>query len=201
MMGVIPVREAMALATQQNLDLVEVAPNADPPVCRVMDFGKYRYNLSVKEKDAKKHQQSRALKEVKFHANVEPHDLQIKINHTQRFLEKGHKVKLSLMFRGRENAHRELGFDLIKRVLKDCETVCIVDMAPKMMGRSIIAMIGPRAKKEMVGKSTSTETEPRPPVSPPRSQPPAPSSPSAIPAPVAPAPDAAKPVDTTTAIC
>lgn len=148
-MGVILTREAIQLAVAANLDLVEISPNADPPVCRIMDFGKYRYNESVKEKKAKKQAKmhNRPLKEIKFHVNVGDHDYQTKINHAKAFLEKGHKVKVSLMFRGREGAHRALGFAVIERVLKDCQSVAVVDMAPRMMGRSIISVLGAKAAK------------------------------------------------------
>ena len=105
MVGVMPTREALKLAQAAELDLVEVSPNADPPVCRIMDFGKFRYDESVKRKESRKQSRthSRALKEVKFHANVGEHDYQTKVNHARAFLEKGHKVKISLQFRGREN--------------------------------------------------------------------------------------------------
>ena len=148
MVGVIPTRDAMKMAQQQGLDLVEISPNADPPVCRVMDFGKFRYEESLKEKQARKHQHKRTLKEVKFHANVAEHDYETKINHARGFLEKGHKVKISLTFRGRENAHRELGIQLVNRVVKDCEELSVIDMAPRMMGRSVIALLGARSGKE-----------------------------------------------------
>ena len=147
MMGVMETRDARALADKRGLDLVEVSPNADPPVCRVMDFGKFRYDESRKRKQARKHAHSHVVKEIKFHANVAEHDYQTKANHVREFLAKGHKVKISLTFRGRENAHRELGFALIERVLKDCEDVSHVDMAPRMMGRSIVAILGVRATK------------------------------------------------------
>ena len=150
MAGVMPTRDALKLAQQEGLDLVEISPNADPPVCRIMDFGKFRYDESVKRKKAKKQQHVRTVKEIKFHANVAEHDYQTKIDHAKAFLEKGHKVKLSLQFRGRENAHRELGFQVVARALKDCEGMSVVDMAPRLMGRSIIAMLG--AKPAKTGK-------------------------------------------------
>ena len=137
----------MKLAQQENLDLVEIAPNADPPVCRVMDFGKFKYEQSLKRKEARKHSQTRPVKEMKFHPNVAEHDYLTKVNHTKDFLEKGHKVRLTLTFRGRENAHRELGFEVVQRVLADCGEVGIVEMPPKMMGRNIVAMLGCRAQK------------------------------------------------------
>ena len=152
MLGVVPTREAMKLAQQQGLDLVEVSPNADPPVCRIMDFGKYRYEESIKQKQARKHQHRRAVKEIKYHANVAEHDYQTKLNHARDFLEKGHKVKFSLRFRGRENAHRELGFEMINRVIKDCEDLSTVEMAPRMVGRSVVSLLGTRSAKTPVKK-------------------------------------------------
>ena len=147
MIGVITTREALKLAQNENLDLVEISPNAEPPVCRIMDFGKYRYDESVKRKKAKKQQHARSVKEIKFHANVAEHDYQTKLNHARGFLEKGHKVKLSLQFRGRENAHRELGFQVIERAVKECEDLSVLDMKPKLMGRSIISMLGAKSAK------------------------------------------------------
>ena len=147
MIGVMQTRDAMKLAQAKGLDLVEISPNAQPPVCRIMDFGKYRYDESMRKKQARKHAQRHSLKEIKFHANVADHDYETKVNHIREFLEKGHKVKVSLQFRGRENAHRELGFELIGRVLKDCEDVGSVDMAPRLMGRMIVAMLGSRVSK------------------------------------------------------
>jgi translation initiation factor IF-3 len=147
MLGIVATKDALRMAQEQGVDLVEVSPNADPPVCRIMDFGKFRYEEGRKKKTARKNQQSHAVKEMKFHANVADHDYATKVAHIRDFLEKGLKVKISLTFRGRENAHRELGFQLVGRVLKDCETVGVVEMSPKMMGRSIIAMMGARAAK------------------------------------------------------
>jgi translation initiation factor IF-3 len=149
MLGVIPTRDALRLAQDQGLDLVEIAPNAEPPVCRVMDFGKYRYEESLKNRKARQQSaaHSKSVKEMKFHANVEEHDYQTKVRHVREFLQDGHKVKLTLQFRGRENAHRELGMQLVSRVLKDCEDVGAVEMAPKMIGRLIVAMLGVRTGK------------------------------------------------------
>lgn len=144
-----PTREALRLAIEEGLDLVEISPNADPPVCRIMDFGKFRYEESIRLKNVRKqaHVHNRAVKEVKFHANIAEHDYEYKVNHVQDFINKGHKVKLSLQFRGRENAHREIGFEVINRVLKDCAETCVIDMEPKMMGRSIVALLGPKTGK------------------------------------------------------
>lgn len=147
MMGIIDTSRARALATERGLDLVEISPKADPPVCRIMDFGKFRYEEGRKERLARKRQQSHAVKEVKFRPNVGEHDYQTKVNHLKDFLGKGHKVKLTLMFRGREHAHRELGFQLLERVIQDVDDISTVDMAPRMMGRSAVAMLSSRAAK------------------------------------------------------
>ena len=147
MVGVVATRDALKLAQDQGLDLVEVSPNADPPVCRIMDFGKFRYDESIKQKEARKHAHRNVIKEVKFHANVGDHDFQTKITHMREFLEKGHKVKLTLTFRGRENVHKELGFEVVSRALKACEDICVVDMQPKLMGKNITALMGCKAPK------------------------------------------------------
>lgn len=129
------------------MDLVEVSPNADPPVCRIMDFGKFRYEESLRQKQARKSKHKNQVKEVKFHANVEEHDYQTKMKKVRKFLEKGHKVKVSLQFRGRENAHRELGFELVKRVVAEVDDLGNVEMAPKMVGRQIVCMVGTKSAK------------------------------------------------------
>ncbi len=141
------VSEAMSIAVKAGLDLVEVSPNAEPPVCRVMDFGKFKYEQARKEREARKHQHAAEMKEIKFHANVADHDFATKINHIRGFIEKGMKVKCSLYFRGRENAHRELGFEVINRVLKSCEDMAAPDMMPKLIGSSIVMVLGPRSGK------------------------------------------------------
>ncbi|OVE74111.1 translation initiation factor IF-3 [bacterium B17] len=149
MLGVMPTAEARKLAQEAGLDLVEISPNADPPVCRIMDFGKFRYDESIRQKKSRKQSRahSRPMKEIKFHANVAEHDYHTKVNHIKKFLEKGHKVKVSLQFRGRENAHKELGFEVINKVLQDCEGLCVVDMKPKLVGRNIAAVLGTKSSK------------------------------------------------------
>ena len=147
MVGVVTVSEAMSIAVRAGLDLVEVSPNAEPPVCRVMDFGKFKYEQARKEREARKHQHAAEMKEIKFHANVADHDFETKVNHIRGFLQKGMKVKCSLYVRGRENAHRELGFEVMNRVLKSCEDVCQTDMLPKLIGSSIVMVLGPRSAK------------------------------------------------------
>ena len=151
MIGVLPTDKAKTMAKERGLDLVEISPNADPPVCRIMDFGKYRYDEKRKERAARKRQHNLALKEIKFHANVEEHDYQTKLNNIRKFLTKGHKVKLSLYFRGRENAHRELGFQVLERAMKDCEDVGTVDVPTKLIGRGLVGIVAPRQSKPKSG--------------------------------------------------
>jgi translation initiation factor IF-3 len=146
--GVMLTREAQALAKRQGLDLVEIAPNAKPPVCRIMDYGKFKYDKEKKQKQAKRHQSATKLKEIKFHANVGEHDYQTKLRHAKEFLEAGHRVKFSLYFRGRENAHRELGFELMNRVAQDCEGIGQIEQAPKLMGRNLLMLVYPKPQKE-----------------------------------------------------
>ena len=162
MVGVMTVSEAMAIAVRAGLDLVEVSPNAEPPVCRVMDFGKFKYEQARKEREARKHQHAAEMKEIKFHANVADHDFETKINHIRGFLQKGMKVKCSLYFRGRENAHRELGFDVMNRVVKVTEDTAQPDMPPKLIGSSIVMVLGPRAGKPAAPRPDSHAGESRP---------------------------------------
>lgn len=148
MLGVIAIDEALRRSRDQNLDLVEISPNADPPVCRIMDFGKYKYELNRKEKEARRSQIHAAdLKEIKFHANVGDHDFETKMRHILNFLADGRKVKASLYLRGRENIHRELGFEVIKRVIKASEAVSSTDGPPRTLGSSIMVLLIPKSVK------------------------------------------------------
>jgi translation initiation factor IF-3 len=150
MIGVITVSEAMQIAVRNNLDLVELSPNAEPPVCRIMDYGKFKYEVNRKEREARKHQHAAEMKEIKFHANVGDHDFETKVGHIRGFLEKGMKVKSSLYFRGRENAHREIGFDVMQRVVKACEDLSVLDMTPKLIGNSIVMVMSARPNRPAV---------------------------------------------------
>ena len=162
MIGVVTISEAMSMAVRSGKDLVEVSPNADPPVCRIMDYGKFKYEQSRKDRDARKHQHAAEMKEMKFHANVGEHDFATKVNHIRGFLEEGIKVKCSLFFRGRENAHRELGFAVMQNVLKGCESLSSVDMTPKLIGNSIVMVISPRTGKPVGHKETLAGAMPAP---------------------------------------
>ena len=140
-LGILPTYEALQKARQANLDLVEVAPTAQPPVCRIMDFGKYKFELAKKDKEARKNQATQKIKEVKFHTSVDDHDYAFKVRHIREFLDEGHRVKVSLMFRGREQAHTDLGHLLMRLVMKELEDVARMDRAPEQMGRFINMMV------------------------------------------------------------
>ena len=148
MLGVMPTNQAQRMAEQQGLDLVEITPTAVPPVCKIMDYGKFRYEESIKAKQQRKAQKAQQVKEIKFHPGTDTGDLEHKLRQIRQFLGEGNKVKLTLQFRGRENQHRELGEDMIARVLDMLKDECTVEQAPKTLGRIHGCLIGPpRAKK------------------------------------------------------
>jgi translation initiation factor IF-3 len=140
-LGVMKLQDALRKAQSLGLDLVEVAPTANPPVCKIVDFGKFRYDLSKQDKDRKA--TTSKLKEVKFRVNIDPHDYLIKVRHAEQFLDKGNKVKFQLQFRGREMSHKELGDQLMRRLRDDLLTMGQVEMEPKLMGRNISMVISP----------------------------------------------------------
>ena len=133
------------MADEAGLDLVEISPNADPPVCKIMDFGKFKYETQKKEAEARKKQKIIEIKEVKFRPNTDVHDYDVKMRNVIRFLENGDKVKVTLRFRGREMAHIDLGRNLLERVASDIEEIGKVENMPKMEGRQMVMMIGPVA--------------------------------------------------------
>lgn len=139
--------EAISRAQAAGMDLVDVASQADPPVCRVMDYGKHQYQQSKRQRDAKKKQHQHKVKEIKFHPNIDTHDYQTKLSHALAFLSKGDNVKISMFFRGREMAHAELGMEVMKRALEDIGEAASVDSPPKHTGRMIAMMLSPKAKK------------------------------------------------------
>ena len=138
--------EAIEMAYDNDMDLVEVSPNADPPVCRIMDFGKYLFEQNKKAHAARKKQKQIHVKEVKFRPGTEEHDYQIKLQKLVRFLTQGDKAKVTLRYRGREMAHQELGVKLLKRVETDLEELAIVEQFPKMEGRQLVMVITPKKK-------------------------------------------------------
>jgi len=143
-LGVIKLERAAQLAKEASLDLVLVAETADPPVCRIMDFGKLCYEQKKKMKDQKKHQQAQKVKEIKFRINIDEHDYEYKINHAVEFLSKGCKLKVTLMFKGREMAHTEMGFELIKRITESLKDVGAIESPPKLLGKNINAAFNPK---------------------------------------------------------
>lgn len=147
MVGVVATRDAQRMAQQQGLDLVEMQPNAEPPVCRIMDYGKFKYDEGMKKKQARKQQQKTDVKEVKFHANVDKHDLEIKERRMREFLAAGNKVKLTLAYRGRENAHKDLGYEVIQQVIKDMEDIANCEQPPKLLGKLLGALLSPKSQK------------------------------------------------------
>jgi translation initiation factor IF-3 len=146
-LGIMPLRDALALAQQRGLDVVEVSPNANPSVCKLLEYGKFRYEQTKQEREARKHSTAWRIKQVKFHVNISEHDYQIKVRHVQDFLEKHMKTKVSLMFRGREMAHQELGMQIMQRLAKEVVTHGVVEAAPKLIGRSIHMVISPLSAK------------------------------------------------------
>lgn len=145
--GVVPITEALRLASETGLDLVEVSPNAQPPVCKLLDYGKFKYEQEKKTKESNKRQKQLRLKEVRMQPKIDEHDLRFKTKHIQGFLEEGSKVKVTVRFRGRELAHTELGRDVLDKVLGLLEIPHTVERAPMMEGRFMSMFVGPKAKK------------------------------------------------------
>jgi translation initiation factor IF-3 len=158
-LGILQPFEALKLARERGLDLVEVSPTAVPPVCRIQDYGKFLYEKDKSDRAARKKQKVIVVKEVKFSVTVDEHDYQTKKNQAVRFLTDGDKVKASLRFRGRQMAHRELGYAIVNRVIQDTSTVAQVEFMPRMEGTTLHAILAPR--KDMPKKVVSTVHEPR----------------------------------------
>ena len=143
-LGIVSLRDGLRKAEELDLDLVEVASQVNPPVCRIMDFSKYKYEQEKREREAKKHSKVGQLKEIRLRPSIDEHDYQIKISHAKEFLEKGKKVKVCLFFRGREMAHQDIGRHLMERVSKDLASASKVDKPPKQLGRAIIMILCPK---------------------------------------------------------
>ncbi len=143
-MGIVATDEARALAAERGLDLVEVAPNARPPVCRLMDYGKFKYEQARKNREAKKKQHVVNVKEVKLRPKIETHDIEFKLRHARRFLEEGNKVKFTLMFRGREVTHPELGVRLLQQVKEELDEIAAIESDIQHEGRTMTLMLAPR---------------------------------------------------------
>jgi len=144
MVGVVPVRQAMQLAEEAGLDLVEISPNADPPVCKILDFGKFKYAAQKKRNEARKKQKVIEIKEIKMRPGIDDHDYDVKMRAARRFLEEGDKVKVTLRFRGREMVHQELGAKVLDRVREELDAVAKVEQFPRLEGRQMVMVIAPK---------------------------------------------------------
>ncbi|WP_150046590.1 MULTISPECIES: translation initiation factor IF-3 [Methylomonas] len=145
--GIVSITEALQTAYDADMDLVEISPNADPPVCKVMDFGKYQFEQNKKLQAAKKKQKQIQIKEIKFRPGTEEGDYQVKLRSLIKFLNEGDKTKITVRFKGRELSHRELGMDLLKRIETDLDEVAAVEQFPKLEGRQMVMVMGPKKKK------------------------------------------------------
>ncbi len=154
-LGIMPPFEALKIARSKSLDLVEVAPNANPAVCRIINYGKFLYQLNKRQHEARKHQKSIELKEVKFRPRTSEHDFETKRNHILRFLQDGSKVKATIMFRGREMAHKNLGFRMMQRLVEELSEAGQVETRPKLEGPNLTAIIAPK-------KASKSSSAPRP---------------------------------------
>ena len=138
---------ALKLAAEQNLDLVKIAPQAKPPVCKIMDYGKYRFEQAKREKEARKNQKVIDIKEIRLSLNIDTHDFNTKLSHAKKFIASGNKVKVSIRFRGREMGHPEIGSEIMKRFAASCEDVANVEKPAKLEGRSMIMFLAPKPLK------------------------------------------------------
>jgi translation initiation factor IF-3 len=145
-LGIMETAEALRRANEANLDLVEVAPNSRPPVCRIMDYGKWKYQQKKKEQKAKTHAKANEIKEIRLRPGTDPHDLQIKTKRARKFFEDGHKCQFTILFRGRQMAHRDIGFNLFNDIARDFEDIAHVEMAPRVQGRRMTMMMAPGVK-------------------------------------------------------
>jgi translation initiation factor IF-3 len=161
--GIVSVQDALRRARDQDLDLVEVAPQANPPVCRIMDYGKYKYERDVRQKEARKKQQRVEVKEIKMRPKIDPHDYGTKKGHVVRFLNAGARVKVTIMFRGREMAHTELGRKLLDRLADDLKELATVDAFPKLDGRNMVMVVAPiRRPPQKAERTDGGEVAPEP---------------------------------------
>lgn len=159
--GIVRIEDALRLAQEADLDLVEVAPDAKPPVCKLMDFGKFKYESAMKARDARRNQTNTVLKEIRFRLKIDPHDYGTKKGHVERFLKAGDKVKVMIMFRGREQSRPEMGMRLLQRLAEDVADLGFVESTPKQDGRNMVMVIGPLKKKTEVKTEAVKEAKSR----------------------------------------
>ena len=146
-LGILPIAKALDAAYAKDLDLVNISPNAQPPVCKIMDYGKYRFEQAKREKEAKKNQHVVEVKEIRLSLNIDTHDFETKVNHAKRFLTSGNKVKVSIRFRGREMAHTENGITTMQQFAEACQEFGNLEKAPKLEGKSMMMFLAPKPKK------------------------------------------------------
>lgn len=156
--GIVSIETALQMAIDADLDLVEVAPESRPPVCKLMDFGKFKYEAAQKAREARKNQTNTVVKEMKLRPKIDQHDYETKKGHIERFLKAGDKVKVTIMFRGREQSRPELGFNLLKRLAEDIADVAIVEAAPLQDGRNMVMVLGPNRGRSSAKKKVETAT-------------------------------------------
>ena len=157
--GIVRIEDALRLALEADLDLVEVAPMAKPPVCKLMDFGKYKYEAALKERESRRNQTHTVIKEMKLRPKIDPHDYETKKGHVERFLKAGDKVKITIMFRGREQSRPELGLRLLARLAEDVEELGFVEAAPKQDGRNMLMVLAPHKRKSESATRAKAERE------------------------------------------
>lgn len=157
--GIVPTNEALAIAEDAGLDLVEVAPNAKPPVARMMDYGKYKYEEAMKEREARRKQANSQLKEIRFRLKIDDHDFETKKGHVERFLKQGDKVKVMIMFRGREQSRPEMGVKLLKRLADGIGDLATIEMEPRQDGRNMIMVLAPTRKKQQTKSEQRRQRE------------------------------------------
>jgi translation initiation factor IF-3 len=156
--GVTAIDAALKMADEIGLDLVEISPDANPPVCKIMDFGKYKYEIAQKAREARQNQTHIVVKEMRLRPKIEPHDYETKRNHIEKFLNGGDKVKVTIQFRGREQSRPELGYRLLQKLAEELAEISVVEFAPKQEGRNMTMVLGP-AKKSSSGKKTAPKGE------------------------------------------
>lgn len=165
-LGIVDTRRALEMATEQGLDLVEVAPEAKPPVCRIMDYGKWKYQQKKKEQRAKSNSKTTEIKEVRLRPSTEEHDLQIKTKKAEEFIKEGHKVQFTILFKGRQMAHKDIGFDLFNRIVEMFADKAHVEMSPRPQGRKMSMTLAPGVKVAKKAAAKPADQAPKPEESP-----------------------------------
>jgi translation initiation factor IF-3 len=157
--GILSIHEALGMAEEAGLDLVEISPGATPPVCKIISYGKFRYDQTKREKESKKSQHQIKVKELKLKPNIDEHDIQTKLRHAREFLAKGNKVKITCVFRGREMMYPEIGEKLVRRICEALEDISMVEAPPKMLGKILSAVLAPGSKKKKEAAKQQETTE------------------------------------------